>query len=322
MNEETLRYVRSDTTRRSQAGKRMREDTLGAKVVHLNGIPQADVVQVMLLGVACDRGVGLGGGRIGAADGPTRFRDAFYRLIAPDDWRHGTLLDAGDLLSAGRTDETHARLSEVVAVLHGRFPAARLLVVGGGHDALYGEALGRVRHARRGADRVRAGLMLIDSVPDAAAYEGEAHHHTALWRLLREPAAALGGDDVIVWGAHPSLAPPAQVAFLRSQGAQLLRCDAGAEEVWRALHGLHERAAPVLCSIDLTAFGQALAPGVGEPAALGLDPAAVATLLARHGRAGAVGSLGIWGLNPRFDRDGATARLAARLAWSWCAGAT
>lgn len=322
MSQDTLRYIRHDTTRRSGQGRKLRDDALGAKVVTLDQQPSAGTVRAILLGVACDRGVGIGGGRIGAADGPLRFRDAFFRLMAPEGWAAGSLLDAGDLLSAGRTDETHARLSEVIDVLTGRFPQARLMVAGGGHDAVYGEVLGVARRRRRERDPARLGLLVVDAMPDASSHEGEPHDHTALRRLLREPAAALAGDDVLLVGLQPAHAAGGQVAFLHSQGVRMVPfADPEADALPDLAVELSARVDALTLSIDLGAFAQSVAPGVSEPVAFGIDPDLVLRAAARLGATPRPGSCGIWGLNPRFDRDGATARLAARLAWAYCAGA-
>ena len=322
MSQDTLRYIRHDTTRRAGQGRKLRDDALGAKVVTLDQQPSADTVRAVLLGVACDRGVGIGGGRIGAADGPQRFRDAFFRLMAPAGWLSGSLLDAGDLLSAGRTDETHARLSEVIDVLTGRFPDARLIVAGGGHDAVYGEVLGIARRRRREHGEARLGLLMVDAMPDASSHEGEPHDHTALRRILREPASGLAGDDVLLFGLQTAHAASGQVAFLQSQGVRMVPFGTqDADALPDLALALAARVDALTLSIDLGAFAQCVAPGVSEPVAFCVDPNVVLMAAARLGAAQRPGSCGIWGLNPRFDRDGATARLAARLAWAYCAGA-
>ncbi|MCB9737678.1 MAG: arginase family protein [Deltaproteobacteria bacterium] len=322
MSNDTLRYIRHDTTRRFGDGKRTRAGLMGNKVVNLDGNPASHTVRAVLLGVACDRGVGLGAGRIGSADGPMRFRDAFWRTMAPEGWGPGALLDAGDLVSAGRTDETHARLSEVVAVLRGRFPQARLVVVGGGQDALYGDVLGFSRWCRKEGLAGRLGLVHVDAQPDASDHEGEPHDRTALRRILREPAAGIAGEDVVAWGLQQVVSQPAQLEFLRNQGVTLhYQPDhPGKASLTDEVDRLLGEVDGLSMSVDLGAFSQAVAPGVSEPIAIGIDPGQVARALGRLGAAERPTSVSIWGLNPRFDRDGATARLAARLAWSYVCG--
>jgi formiminoglutamase len=318
VSEDTLRYMRHDTTRRPQDGRRGRGNALGAKVVNLDGKIDPGAVRAVLLGVACDRGVGLGAGRLGSADGPQRFRDLFWRLIAPPGWGSGALLDAGDLVSAGRTDETHARLSEVVAVLRGRFPRARFAVIGGGQDALYGDVLGQARWLRGQHEEPALGLVAVDAWPDAASYDGEPHDRSAVRRILRERACAVRPEEVLLWGVQRHVASPAQLEFLRGQGVALAFWpDARGQDLAGELTARARRVHGLALSVDLGAFAQADAPGVSEPSALGVDPIAVSDACAALGALAQPTGLGVWGLNPRFDRDGATARLAARLVWSY-----
>ena len=128
---DTLRYIRADPTP-VPAGTLARQDDprLASRLVALDGNPNPEIVRGIVLGVADDRGVGLNGGRMGAAEGPARFREFLARLPAPTGWPVGAVLNAGDLMPAEHTAETHARLAEVVVVLRGRFPQARLVVVG------------------------------------------------------------------------------------------------------------------------------------------------------------------------------------------------
>jgi formiminoglutamase len=68
-------------------------------------------------------------------------------------------------------------------------------------------------------------------------------------------------------------------------------------------------------SIDLDAFPQSDAPGVSAPQTVGLNPLfglEFVRKLKPQAR-----QLGIYELNPRFDVDARTARLAARLVWEF-----
>ena len=320
--QDTLRYVHNDTTRRPQPPGRD-DARMGGLMVSLDGAPDPERVQAVLLGVAADRGAALRGGRLGSADGPQRFRDYFWRLHAPDGWSNGSVLDAGDLVSAATTDETHARLSEVVNVLRERFPRARLLVVGGGQDNLYGEVLGLARWLRRGSEKAIAGLLTVDARPDAFSHEGEPHEGTAIRRLLLEPAALLAGENTVLWGLQRSESSANHIRFLEARGVtarwypDMGDGDAATTSVLSQLAGLSERCSAVVMSVDLSAFSQAQAPGVSEPVAIGVPPRTVLRGAEALAAMPHPTQMSLYGLNPRFDQDGATARLAARLAWSY-----
>jgi formiminoglutamase len=66
-------------------------------------------------------------------------------------------------------------------------------------------------------------------------------------------------------------------------------------------------------TICLDAFPAAVAPGVSAPAALGIDPGLVERLVDAACAAGKLRLADVAELNPSFDVDGRTARLAARL---------
>lgn len=69
---------------------------------------------------------------------------------------------------------------------------------------------------------------------------------------------------------------------------------------------------PFGLSIDLDAFPQSAAPGVSAPQAIGVDPMIAISLIHKMGKN--LQQLGLYEMNPRYDLDGRTARLAAKLA--------
>ncbi len=325
-NEDTLKYMRSDTARSKEQRVRRRDDPrLGGRMVALDGDPQADRVRTVLVGVADDRGVGLAGGRMGAIEGPLRFRDYFWRMHAPVAIGRGRVLDAGDMVSAARTGETHARLTEVIDVLRERFEDARFIVVGGGHDHVYGEILGVARWLRRqGKDDIKIAHVCIDARANVHAVSGEPHAGGPLRRLLLERSTRVDGSSLLVWGLQRAASAEAHLAFLRSQGAELVFWDdieddprAAATDLAARIGALAEDHHAVTLSLDLCAFDQATAPGVSDPSPVGVSPAGVLRAVRALGSLTVPTQFGIYGLNPRVDRDGATARLAAHIAWTY-----
>ncbi len=326
MTSETMRYVRIDTTRRPESGRRD-DPRMGARMVTLDGEPDPAVVRAVLVGVACDRGVGLNGGRLGSAEGPQRFRDFFWRLPAPADIGQASVLDAGDLMSAGRTTETHGRLAEVVTVLRERFPSAKLVVIGGGHDHAYGEVVGMCDDLRRRVETPRIAVLNVDAHADVRQHNNEPHSGTPFRRLIDEPRAGVAGPSMLAWGLQQGSNAQAHLDWLKAQGAavvdwQTIDADpsAAARDLLAAMDVFASTHDGLAMSVDLDAFGQAVAPGVSAPAPVGVPAGAVLRAAAHLAGLPCATQMGIYELNPRFDRDGATARLAARLAWSYLTG--
>jgi len=328
---ETLRMLRADPTPHAPSAKARRDELrLSHRIVTLDADPQPDRVQLIVLGVADGRGVQLAGGRAGAADGPAKFRDHFFRLPAPPEFGPGSVLNAGDLEPAGHTPETHARLAEVVAVLRERFGGARLMVIGGGGDHAYGDILGFARAVGRSFSTGAIAAVHVDAHADVAHHDAareEPHAGTAFRRLLCEPACRLSGPACVHWGLQRSAVGHAHLQWLAEQGARtvfLEDIDGDARKAGSDLCGLLRSLADdhpgVALSLDLQAFCQADAPGVASPQAVGVPTGAVVRAAALLGRLGVASQLGVYELNPRFDQDGATARLAARVAWSYATG--
>ncbi len=328
---DTLKFVRADATpHRDGMVSRGDEPRLLNCAVSLDGDPRPDRVQAIVLGVSDDRGVQLAGGRLGAAEGPLRVRDYLLRMPAPEEFTIGSLLNAGDLQSAEHTAETHARLAEVVAVLRERFPLARLVVIGGGQDHAYGEVLGLARALGRTQPQGRLAVVSVGPQAQVQAptpQRGEPNANTAFRRLLLEPAARLDGPSLLQWGLQRTSNSPSHLRFLVAQGVQQL--------YWEEIDGDHRRAgqdlvariaqladshAALSLSVHLGAFDHATSPGVSAPSVVGVPAGAVLQAAATLATLSIATQLGIYELNPRFDQDGASARLAARVAWSYLTG--
>jgi formiminoglutamase len=325
---DTLRFIRADTVPVATDRKGRRDDPrMASRMVSLADEPKRDKVHAIVLGVADDRGVHLNGGRLGAADGPARFRDYFGRLPAPAEFGPHSVLNAGDLMPAESTNETHARLAEVVFVLRERFPLARLVVVGGGHDHAYGEVLGLARSVAALDREAKVAVLNVDAHADVRPHHGEPHSGTPFRRILTEPATRVAAGSLVEWGLQHACNATAHLQYLQQQGARVVFWEdidgsdtiAGAQ-LLALLTELATGHAGLSLSVDMDAFAQAVSPGVSAPSPLGVPAGAVVRAAAVLGSLPTSTQLGIYELNPRFDQDGASARLAARLAWSYVTG--
>jgi formiminoglutamase len=65
-------------------------------------------------------------------------------------------------------------------------------------------------------------------------------------------------------------------------------------------------------SVDLDGFSSAFAPGVSAPSPMGFDPEVAFKVFDLLGKSKKLISLDVVELNPTYDQDQATARLAAR----------
>ena len=276
------------------------------------GLEDADVV----LGFACDEGVRRNQGRVGAAEGPDAIRRALANLPRPQD---RALFDAGNVhCRDGNLEAAQCRLADCVADLLGR--GGRPLVLGGGHEIAWGSFQG-LRAAAPDPGQA-LGIINFDAHfdlrdPAAGATSGTPFRQMADWC-----AANAVPFNYLVLGVNPAANTPALYDYAGEHGVVWLEdrdCVAG--EIPRICKALETFIAPlgqVYLTVCLDAFPAAVAPGVSAPGVPGICPHAGLALLRavvqtchRHGVA--LPLVDVAEMNPAYDRDGITARWAARV---------
>ena len=140
-------------------------------------------------------------------------------------------------------------------------------------------------------------------------------------------SARLAAGSLVEWGLQRACNAAAHLDYLQERGVHVRFWDelgpqeaTESEQLGAQLSELAEQHHGLSLSVDLDAFAQSVAPGVSAPSPVGVSASAVVRAAARLGQLTCTTQLGIYELNPRFDQDGQTARLAARLAWSYLTG--
>lgn len=269
----------------------------------------------VLVGFPSDAGVAINGGRVGASGGPAAIRDRLYRLT-PDARNRPKFVDMlertsdlGDVVLGERIDANQEALGETIApfIKKGIVP----IVLGGGHETAFGHFLG---HVYAGRD---VGVLNWDAHPDVRPLIGGRPHSGSPFRqMLTHLSGSCRGYTVA--GLLPHQVSSAHVDWIIAHEGEVIWRDdvtrSGIRELYRGL------AVPTMASFDLDAVDQASAPGVSAPAAGGLDPDVWLHAAYEAGRCTAVVSMDVVELNPQFDPDGRTARLAALTVWTFLRG--
>jgi formiminoglutamase len=280
------------------------------RVGHLLGtrLRNGDVPQAILLGFPSDEGVRRNGGRVGAAAGPDALRNALYHL-APDarSDRFEDLLrhtrDLGNLEVSGEVESDQRNLGEVLASYLGSRTFA--IVLGGGHETSYGHFLGYARTNRR------VEILNWDAHADVRELtQGKAHSGSPFRQAIEDPSAACRRYSVA--GLQPHAVARAHLELVKRQGRAVWRDEVSPRYIEVLYSGVES---PTLVSFDLDAVSQAEAPGVSAPNPTGLSSDLWLKAAFEAGRSAAVTSADVVELNPRFDPDGQTARLAALTVW-------
>ena len=279
----------------------------------LRPIDEASQGGSAILGFASDEGVRRNFGRVGAAGGPAAIKTVLSRLAVN---KPVSLYDAGEVACTDEDMEgAQARLADRIAALLGR--GIRPVVLGGGHEIAYGSFLGLAKHL---GDRFASTNVLIVNL--------DAHFDLRLsprpssgtpFRQIAELCAAQGAAFRYLCFGISELANTAAL-FGR---AKALEVEYWLDEEMRSAQAgglcdlLKRRIAAadrVYLSIDLDVLPEAVAPGVSAPAARGVALEIIEDLVDTVLSSGKLALADIAEYNPALDRDGQTARVAARLA--------
>ncbi|UFS70172.1 formimidoylglutamase [Geomonas sp. RF6] len=268
-----------------------------------------------LLGVCSDAGVTRNLGRGGARNGP----DAVRKALAPFAWhQERPLYDAGNLICVnddleGVQEEQARWVAALLELEH--FP----LLIGGGHEMALGTFLGLQSRLFAGKMRGEIGVINFDSHFDLRAAERSTSGTPFLQIARRQEEENLPFRYLCLGVSEPG---NTAALFRRagSLGAEWLLDEelaawnmAAAER--RVRHFL-ARCDFIHLSIDLDILPASVAPGVSAPAPRGVALEVVEHLLQVIGEdGGKVAVAEIAEMNPEFDGDGRTAKVAARLCY-------
>jgi formiminoglutamase len=276
----------------------------------VNDLCQADALcrgDVVLLGLCNEQGVIANGGRPGAAQGPTGFRRAFFRLDAAC-LGGRRLWDAGDVPADAPYEAflDAARVVVSTCVKAGALP----IVVGGGHDCSYGNYLGLCE-----ALGTSPAVIAVDAHLDLRPLHTPSSGNP-FFRMLEH---GLPGDLLVEVGLIPWVNASAHRAYAEAKGASLHFLEPGCgmtpvTQVQEALRAFQAQECRTLATFDLDVFSAAHAPGVSAVNPWGLSADAGLAMAQAFGASSAVVCLDLMELAPPLDPDGRTSRFAAFLA--------
>lgn len=270
--------------------------------------------QLALLGFAVDAGVARNQGRIGAANGPSALRSA----LANTAWHHGEtpVLDAGDISChadalESAQGEFGARLAHLLA------EGFRPVGLGGGHEIAYASWLGMAAHLEHKDRLPRLAILNFDAHYDLRRAE-RASSGTPFRQIADDCQRRGWTFDYTCFGVSAAANTRALMDCAKELGVCTVwdwQMQSGAGHASQALAKLLDRSDILYLSVCLDVFPAAQAPGVSAPAALGVPASAIWPLLHQIQASRKLFYLDIAELNPRFDIDQRTAKLAARIVW-------
>lgn len=303
----------------------MGDERFGDTVMRFRDLQYAATLpDVALVGVPQDIGVNRNNGRIGAALAPEAIRRSFYKLTTYTgktvlSGEHLTVVECGNITTEGLSlEEIHRRQELVVWLLlkAGITP----VVLGGGHDVAWPDGRAIAKYD------ASYGVLNIDAHPDVRPLDaGKGHSGTAFRQIVENRENPLPAGALVEFGIQPFATGAFFIEFLRSKQARVMFYDdirgrGFGESLREAYEYLGNKAQSLYVSFDVDACASVYAPGVSAPAALGFTAEEICNAAYLAGKNPAVKLIDIVEVNPNFDIDSRTAKLAAVMMARFMAG--
>lgn len=261
-----------------------------------------------IIGFECEEGVRRNQGRLGAAKAPNAIRQALASLP----WRTAEghrLVDAGNVTcSNDKLEEAQRALGHAVSDLFSK--SATPIILGGGHETLYGHYLGVRQHI--GSD-ASLGIINIDAHFDLRPYDNQPSSGTMFRQIVEQD----GNSRYFVLGIQRF--GNTQELFDKADelGARYIleedMHEGQIDNILSSLHTFMEQQDYVMLTLCTDVLNAAFAPGVSAPSPFGLTPMVVRSLIRTITAHKKTLSFDICEVNPAVDENGRTIKLGAYL---------
>lgn len=272
----------------------------------LNGLNPARERHVALLGFACDEGVRRNKGRTGARTAPDTIRRACANLpyssgkqIPLSDF--GNVVCQGADLESAREEQTRF-VSELIQKNY--FP----VILGGGHETALGNYLALAENYEE------IGIINIDAHYDLRIPVEGSTSGTPFFEIAHFCREHRRDFSYLCMGIQTT----GNTEALFQRAAELNVSTIPADEIHKDLHQalaqlkkFLEKHSVIYLSLDLDVLDGAFAPGVSAPSVNGLAPFQVKSILQKIIQSKKVKLFDLVELNPEYDQDNRTAKLAA-----------
>lgn len=298
--------------------------TLPINSPHFTPISANDAVSYVITGFCCDEGVKRNLGRIGASEAPKHIRKALANLPYHLSDK-SKIIDIGDVVCLGDfLEDAQVDLGEKIDYILSK--GYKSIVLGGGHEVAYGHYLGIHHFARK--HQLNVGIINFDAHLDTRSYKDNATN-----------------GSVSRTGKGNSGTPFLQIAELCEKNAMPFHYlaigiqkqsnttkvfnnakEIGAEYILSNRVNMHYLSEllekleyfvadkdALYITVCMDVFAAAFAPAVSATNGEGVYPEVVFALLDYLANTRKIIAFDIAELNPQFDRDEQTAKLAANL---------
>ena len=272
---------------------------------------QYEDAHVVLLGCPQDEGVRRNKGRVGAKDAPDAIRRCLYRYVTINKLK---LFDIGNTVIQDTLEATHEVHRENVRQM--LRDGKKVVILGGGNDVSYPDCSALALESEKGIVAFN-----IDAHFDVRADEPR-NSGTPYRQLLEE--GHIQGNHFFEVGYQPFANSPSYEKYLVDKGAMLIPLLA----VWT--HGINhvlelmsiKPDLPIFWGLDMDVVRAADAPGVSAVNPAGMTGDEFIRIATQAGADPNTRIFEITEVNPTYDIDERTCRLAAAAIWTFLAALT
>ncbi len=283
---------------------------------YINQSKQLDSPLISLISFPTDQGVVLNNGRPGSALAPELIR-AHLNNLTPSpvhfDSHIQLMKQVADLGSIPCDNDLAAEQallgSKVSACLNnGSLP----VIIGGGHETSFGHFLGY-----KESDKPVI-IVNIDAHTDVRPLKnGKPHSGSPFRQAIEDQSGICRGYHV--FGLNPSSVAIEHDQFVRKHGSANYIDSFNLNELIGFIKSF-ESDSHVMVTMDMDGVDQSQAPGVSAPNANGFSADTWLSIALELGKIPGVTSFDLCEVNPVYDRDGQTVRLAAVTLWHFLLG--
>lgn len=277
-----------------------------------SGLTGNSIVQI--LGFPSDEGVRINGGRPGSSKAPALIFEQLMKLTphAGHQSKHTNLLEKTTGLKicncTGNVENDQNVLGEEVSSLLNNETFS--IIIGGGHETSFGHFLGYAKNKRK------VSVINIDAHTDVRGLKnGKPHSGSPFRQALEHLSGSCASYNV--FGLNPASVSKEHFEYVSKHGSAVFEQDFSKENVEETMEKCENN---ILVTMDMDAVNQSQAPGVSAPNASGIKSALWLELAFEFGKNPAVSSFDLCEVNPDFDRDNQTVKLAALTIWYFMLG--
>jgi len=280
--------------------------------IERESIPDKSTKSFTLLGYACHEGVRRNKGRKGAFKGPKAIRKALAKLPNHLE-KEVKFFDGGSLECIdGKLENIQTHLAEKVSQLlkQETFP----ILLGGGHDMAYGHYNGIKNHLDA---KKTIGIINFDAHFDLRSNTDGNNSGTPFYQIAKDCEKNGSDFKYLCLGVRKDAND--SILFKTAEDLGVTYIENSKFKAYYAAQVVHvvldfiREVDHIYVTIDLDGFSSAFAPGVSAASPMGFSPGIVLETLQMIIDSKKLISVDIAEMNPKYDIDNRTAKLAASL---------